>query len=128
MARTTRAEVGAWGEAIAARRLAEKGYLIRDRNWRAGHGELDIVAERAGVLVFVEVRARHGDAFGAPEETITPRKQAKLIETAEAYLAEHGLDGAQWQIDAVVIEFDARNAVTRLDHIECAVERGRPLD
>jgi putative endonuclease len=115
--------VGAWGEAIAARHLEGKGYRIRDRNWRAGRGELDIVAEREGAVVFVEVRARRSDAYGAPEETITPRKQAKLIETAERYLAEHSLEGAQWQIDAVVIEFDARNAVARLDHIECAVER-----
>lgn len=119
---TTRREVGAWGEAIAARHLAGHGYTVRDRNWRFGHGELDIVAERAGVVVFVEVRTRHGDAFGAPEETLTPGKQAKLIETAQAYLDAHDLGDAQWQIDVIAIELDGRNAVTRLDHIEAAVE------
>jgi putative endonuclease len=119
----TRSEIGAWGEAIAARHLSERGYTIRERNWRHGHGELDIVAERGGEIVFVEVRARRNDAFGTPEESLGLRKQAKLIETAQAYLQLHDLDDAQWQIDVIVIEMDRHNAVTRLDHIECAISR-----
>jgi Holliday junction resolvase-like predicted endonuclease len=51
------------------------------------------------------------------------RKQAKLIETAEAYLQAHDLEDAQWQIDVIAIEMDRRNAVTRLNHIECAISR-----
>ena len=117
-----RSEVGAWGEAIAARHLVEHGYTVRDRNWRAGHGELDVVAERASIIVFVEVRTRRSDLFGIPEETLTPRKRAKLIETAQAYLAAHDLDDVQWQIDVIAIDLDARNAVRRLDHYECAIE------
>ncbi len=119
-----RAEVGAWGEAIAARHLAERGYTLRDRNWRAGHGELDIVVERAGVIVFVEVRTRRSDLFGSAEESLTPHKRAKLIETAQRYLDAHNLSEAQWQIDVIAIELDERNAVRRLDHYECAVEGG----
>jgi putative endonuclease len=123
-----RSEIGAWGEAVAARHLAERGYTLRDRNWRHGHGELDIVAERPDCIVFVEVRTRRGDAFGAPEETITPRKQATLIATAQAYLDAHDLDDAQWQIDVIVIDMDARNVVKRLDHIECAISTGSLAD
>lgn len=110
-----------WGEAIAARYLSDHGFTIRARNWRHGHGELDIVAERAGEIVFVEVRARRSDAFGTPEESLGARKQAKLIETAQAYLQAHDLDDAQWQIDVIAIDMDQHNAVTRLDHIECAI-------
>lgn len=117
----TRSEVGAWGEAIAARHLEDKGYAVRDRNWRHGHGELDIVAEHNGEIIFVEVRTRRSDVFGTPEETITPRKRAKLIATAEAYLDAHTLLDAQWQIDVIVIDLGPRNAVKRLDHIECAI-------
>ena|SRR5689334_1531437 len=116
-----RADVGAWGEAIAARYLAEHGFAIRERNWRAGHGELDIVAERAGEIVFVEVRARRSNEYGTPEETLGAHKRAKLIETAQAYLQAHDLDDAQWQIDVIAIDMDQHNAVTRLDHIECAI-------
>ncbi len=117
-----RSEVGAWGEAIAAKRLAEQGYTVLARNWRSGHGELDIVAERAGVILFVEVRTRRSDAFGKPEETLTLRKRAKLIETARAYLDANNLLDAQWQIDVIAIDLDARNNLLRYDHIECAIE------
>jgi putative endonuclease len=116
-----RAEIGAWGEAIAARYLTEHGYTLRERNWRAGHGELDIVAERGAEIVFVEVRTRRSTAFGLPEETLDAHKQAKLIETAMAYLMQHDLMDAQWRIDVIAIEMDQRNAVTRLDHYECAI-------
>jgi putative endonuclease len=119
-----RSEVGAWGEAIAARRLAEQGYTVLARNWRHGHGELDIVAARAGVIVFVEVRTRRSDAYGKPEETLTPRKRAKLIETAQAYLDAHNLPDAPWQIDMIAIDLDGRNAVARYEHYECAIEMG----
>jgi len=119
---TSRTEVGAWGEAIAARYLAERGYTVRDRNWRAGHGELDIVVERAGVIAFIEVRTRRSDLFGCPEESLTLHKRAKLIETAHLYLDAHNLSEAQWQIDVIAIDLDDRNAVRRLEHYECAVE------
>ncbi|BCX02133.1 MAG: UPF0102 protein [Candidatus Roseilinea sp.] len=117
-----RSDVGAWGEAIAANYLEQRGYTVRARNWRSGHGELDIVAERGETIVFVEVRTRRSDTYGRPEETISPRKRAKLIATAQAYLDEHGFHDAQWQIDVIAIELDARNATSQLEHIECAIE------
>ena len=116
-----RADVGAWGEAIAARYLTEHGYTIRARNWRAGHGELDIIAARADELVFVEVRTRRSDAFGVPEESLDPHKQATLIQTAQAYLQSLNQLDAQWSIDVIAIEMDHRGAVTRLDHYEHAI-------
>ena len=118
----TRSEVGAWGEAIAVRHLEAQGYTVLHRNWRYGHGELDIVACKAELVVFAEVRTRTSDAFGTPEETISSRKRAKLIATAQAYLDEHGLNEAQWQIDVIAIVLDAKNAVQRLEQIEAAIE------
>jgi putative endonuclease len=120
---TKRSDTGQWGEAIAAKHLENKGYVVRVRNWRHDHGELDLIVERDGEIVFVEVRARHGDAFGRPEETLTTRKRAKLIATAEAYLAVHDLFDVQWQIDVIAIDLDAHNNVTRLEHYENAIER-----
>lgn len=118
----TRANIGQWGEAIATRHLESQGYTVLHRNWRHGHGELDVVACKAELVVFIEVRTRTSDAFGSPEETLSPRKRAKLIATAQAYLDEHGLGEAQWQIDVIVIELDAKNAVRRLEQIEAAIE------
>ena len=123
-----RKTVGAWGEAVAVKRLELNGFAIRARNWRpravsgTSHGELDIVAERAGVIHFVEVRTRRSQRYGAPGETLGARKRAKLLITAQAYLAEHHLEDCNWCIDAILIEMDQRNQIQHYDHIERAIE------
>ena len=118
----SRSEVGQWGEGLAAKHLTERGYVIRHRNWRHGHGELDIVATLGECIHFVEVRLRRGEQFGKPEETLDARKQAKLIATAQAYLEQHRLLDQPAQIDVIVIELGPRNVVTRLEHLEAAIE------
>ncbi len=117
-----RRETGEWGEALAAKHLAAKGYTLLARNWRHGHGEIDIIARTGDVVVFVEVRTRHGAAFGAPEETLSVRKRAALIATAQAYLDAAGFTEHAWRIDVIAIELDDRNVVKRLAHIEHALE------
>lgn len=117
----TRNEVGQWGEAIAAKYLSEHGYTIRHRNWRYDHGELDIVAELNGCIHFVEVRLRRSDQFGKPDETLSLRKQAKLVATSQAYLEKNELIDIAAQIDVIVIELGPRNTVARLEHLECAI-------
>jgi putative endonuclease len=133
VAGATRSDTGAWGEALAARHLEQKGYAILARNWRpaAGNpelrlkGEIDIVAQHGDALVFVEVRTRHGHARGAPEESITPRKRTLLIDAAQAYLAstldDFARDSCAWRIDVIAVDLDERNAVLRLSHIQHAV-------
>lgn len=118
----TRQTLGKLGEDLAARRLAALGYVIRDRNWRCATGELDLVTERAGTLIFVEVRTRRGDRFGTPEESITPRKRAKLVSAALTYLNEHAETDRAWHIDVVAIEVGPRGEVVRFDIIENAIE------
>jgi putative endonuclease len=122
----SRRETGEWGEALAAKHLIAHGYTVLARNWRHGRGEIDIVARQGDVFVFVEVRTRHGDARGMPEETLTPRKRAVLIATATAYMDIEatviGAAGNEWRIDVIAVELDARNAVRRLTHIEHALE------
>ncbi|MCW1969516.1 MAG: YraN family protein [Anaerolineae bacterium] len=118
----SRSEVGQWGEGIAAKYLIDHGYVIRHRNWRHGHGELDIVAALGERIHFVEVRLRRSEQFGKPEETLDARKQAKLIATAQAYLEQHDLLDQPAQIDVIIIELGPRNAITRLEHLEAAIE------
>ena len=116
----SRKQLGAMGEELAARELARRGYAIRARNWRCAEGELDIVAEQAGELVFVEVRTRRGDTFGTPEESITPAKRAHLVAAAQAFLQEHAPD-CDWRIDFVAVELSARGELLRVDVIENAI-------
>ena len=115
-----RKETGAWGEAIAARHLEAKGYVVLARNWRYDHGELDLIAEHGGVIVFVEVRARHGEAYGAPEETIGPAKRAKLMATVQAWLSVNDRLDSPARLDVIAIDLDPRNEVRRITHYENA--------
>lgn len=83
-----RRALGAAGEAEAAAHLARRGYRIVARNVRAGGVELDLVALRAGVVVFVEVKTRRSRRAGPPEEAVDARKRARLVRGAAAWLAE----------------------------------------
>ena len=121
MTRTSRQVTGRRGEDYAAQQLAARGCTVLARNWRCAEGEIDIVAADGDTLIFVEVRTRHGDRFGTPEESITPRKRAHLIAAAEAYLDEHGAIDRDWRIDLAAIELDARGDIARFELIENAV-------
>ena len=83
----TRRELGQIAEDHAARYLASRGYRIRDRNFRLGSGpEVDIVAERKEVLVFVEVKSRSAVDEFSPRNQVTPWKQRQIIRAASMYL------------------------------------------
>ncbi len=107
------AAVGAYGERVAARHLADSGYELLDANWRCRDGELDLVAREGDCLVVAEVKTRTSSRFGSPIEAITPRKAARLRRLAGAWLAAHpgagtGLRGVR--IDIVGVECPSRGA------------------
>ncbi len=77
---------GRCAEEAAAGALERLGYRVRARNLRFRFGELDLVCEHRGVLVFVEVKARADSDHGHPLEAVTPHKQRQLVRLAEAYL------------------------------------------
>ena len=112
--------LGRHGEELAARHLLARGYEIVDRNWRCQAGELDLVATDGDCLVFVEVRARRGQALGTPEDSVTVAKQARLAALADAYVQDRNWAG-DYRIDVVAIEFDEHGRLLRLDHYENAV-------
>jgi putative endonuclease len=112
--------LGQHGEDLAARHLAAKGLEIVARNWRCETGELDLVAKDGICLAFVEVRTRRGRMLGTPEESITPAKQARLVNLAEAYVQAHDWEG-DYRIDIIAVELDRRGRFLRLDHYENAV-------
>jgi putative endonuclease len=117
-----RHSLGKRGEQYAAQYLTDRGYAIRTRNWRCPVGEIDLVAEKEGKLIFVEVRTRRGDRLGTPEESITPTKRARLIAAAQTYLDEQGQADRDWRIDVVAIEIGSHGEVKRCTLIENAIE------
>lgn len=114
-----RKQTGRQGEEIAAKYLTDKGYKILQRNWYCSTGELDIVAENDDTLIFVEVRTRRGDRFGTAEESITPVKQARLVELAQTYLQEVAPLHQSWRIDVVAVQLGP--GLPQVNHIENAV-------
>ena len=80
---------GQWGEALVAEDLRQKGWTIVATNFRCRMGELDIVVQNGRYLVFVEVKLRKNDRFGAACEAVTPSKQRKLLAAAQYYLMSH---------------------------------------
>lgn len=85
-------ELGKKGEDLAAAHLLSEGYVIRHRNWRCGHKELDIVAEKDGMLVVVEVKTRTDTLYGNPEEAVSTGKIRRIVSSTDAYLRKFAID------------------------------------
>ncbi len=83
--------------------LRDKGYTILGRNIRTPYGEIDLLAQKDGQVVFVEVKTRSNTAFGAPEESITALKREHLIACAEYYLQSMDCPAEGWRIDVIAI-------------------------
>ena len=80
---------GARAEELCAELLRKAGLRVLARNWRCRHGEIDLVAEEGGTLVFAEVRFRRDQRFGGAAESVTSAKQGRLIAAARLYLMRH---------------------------------------
>jgi len=117
----TKRDTGNRGEHLAAEFLRRWGYTILETNFRCPGGEIDIVAKDKDCLVFVEVRSKHGQAFGTPEESITRAKKDKLRLTAFQYLDQHNCLNDSWRIDFVAVEMDGNDNAARIEIFENAV-------
>lgn len=115
-----RRELGNAGEKVAQQFLKKRGYKVIETNYRCRAGELDIVAEKKGYTVFVEVRTRGSQEFGGPEESLTSAKKERLVRLALGYLQEHPGAKPDWRIDVVAIDMD-KGKTTRIELIENAV-------
>jgi putative endonuclease len=80
-------EAGARAEELVAELFRRAGLRILARNWRCRHGEIDLIAQEGGTLVFAEVRYRRSASFGGAAESITEAKRSRLVAAASLYLA-----------------------------------------
>jgi len=110
-------KTGRLGEDIAKEYLEDKGYKIIDQNYKTKYAEIDIIAERKNVLIFVEVRTKTGEQFGTPEDTLTKAKLAKIKRNAIAYSSAKRWEGP-CRIDAVCVVLNPDKTVLRLSHYE----------
>ena len=94
----TSGEKGRFGEKEACRYLAANGYEILARNYRSRYGEIDLIAQHNGTVVFVEVKLRRDRAFADAAQAVGPSKQEKLRKTALLWLSEHGEQPARFDV------------------------------
>ena len=114
--RMNKREKGQAGEVRAAVCLEEKGYRILERNYRCGHGEVDLIASKDGWIVFVEVKYRKTDSMGLPQEAVNRRKQQRISRAALFYLTEHSLAENRIRFDVIAILGE------KITHLEDAFE------
>jgi putative endonuclease len=95
--------LGGRGETVAWNFLKERGYVILEKNYKCKLGEIDVIAKRRGRLAFVEIKTRTTPQFGAPQEAVDLKKQAKILKVAEWYLKEKKIQNAPVAFDVVAI-------------------------
>ena len=102
-------KLGARGEDAAVAFLRGKGVTIRARNYRVKEGEIDIVGEYGGVILFVEVKTRSGKAYGRAGAAVDYRKQRKIIAAAERYLQRENLPNCPCRFDVLEVYSDGES-------------------
>lgn len=113
--------LGDRGEIIAADYLSEKGYEILEKKARAPFGEIDLIAKKEGVLVFVEVKTRASARRGLPQEAVDERKQKQMTRLAEWFLQKNSLHKSKTRFDVVAILYNGETA-PQIQHFQNAFE------
>ena len=111
-----RQKIGRFGEMLACEYLVRKSYKIIDKNYRTRGGEIDIIAEKDALIIFVEVKTRTGGSFGLPEEAIDQRKQIKICQTIECYLEANKRFNQEFRIDSIAILIDVPAKKAKIRH------------
>jgi putative endonuclease len=99
-----RQRLGQRGETLACEELEGLGYTIVDRRFRTRFGEIDVIADDHGTLVFVEVKTKTDSTFSDPVESVTKDKQRRLVSMAEQYVAYQQNDQMPCRFDVVTVD------------------------
>lgn len=113
--------LGEEAEGLAEAFLCRQGYTVLERNYRAPCGEIDLIVHNGSQLVFVEVKARRGKRLGLPQEAVTPRKQWRIVRTAQWYLQNRGWAQGEIRFDVIGIHFFG-NLPPKIEHIVSAFD------
>src|SRR5688500_1592473 len=117
-----RQRLGLDGELIAREALEKLGYAITTTRYKNRFGEIDIVADDDGTVVFVEVKTKTDCSFSDPVESVTKQKQRRLVSMAEQYVACHRIDHMPCRFDVVTV--DASITPCKVTHYKDAFRPG----
>jgi putative endonuclease len=113
--------LGRWGESLAAKYFEEHGYHILGKNIRTPYGEIDIIVEKDGVIVFVEVKTRSSTGYGMPEEAITRTKREHILAAIAFYWQQAEKPETDWRVDVVAVLRKPNGEEVEVVHFENAV-------
>lgn len=118
MAVTKLTEFGFLAESYAAQYLKAKGYEVVGHNYRKPWGEIDVIAQKQGIVIFVEVKANKKDIPGfEPELRVNDSKKHRMARIAQTYLADYHYSSNQaWQLDVLAVTFDRQRRVAKIRH------------
>jgi putative endonuclease len=88
-------------ENLAAEFYEQKGFRVLERNWRAGHKEIDLIVRKDNQVVFVEVKASFSEEYGHPAAWVDERKVRNLTEAARAYIQKAEITGCDLRFDVI---------------------------
>ena len=113
-------EFGSFAEGLAEKFLKDREYKILGRNYRKPWGEVDIIAEKEGIVIFVEVKASDSPAPKGfePEKRVNDDKIKRIKRAAQTYIQQNNLDNRSWQIDLIAIEFDKDRGAAKITHFK----------
>jgi putative endonuclease len=129
---TEKQKVGQLGEDIATKYLESKGFRIIERNYLRKYGEIDIVAQKGGIVHFVEVKSVSCESFVGfaeniatktsqyrPEDNLHPKKLKRLANVIQAYLfAKYQKGEPEWVFDAIIVRLDMKLRNARVSFLE----------
>jgi putative endonuclease len=124
--RTVKRKIGDVGEEVVCNYLKKRGYKVLERNYLKPWGEIDIVAKKAKLLSFIEVKSVTREASSGvsresirPEENMHPAKLKRLHRAIQTYLLDHNVpDNQSWQIDLACVYLDFTTRKAKVDLYE----------
>lgn len=97
-------QIGAEGETAACKYLVKAGYRIIERNHRDSAGEIDVIAKKDDVIVFVEVKTRNGSGYGYAAECVGAVQRRRYVASAKKYLAAHNMCSKDARFDVIEVQ------------------------
>lgn len=116
-----RNKTGVWGEIFAARYLRDNGYCILSSNYICRFGEIDIIAEKNGVICFVEVKTRNKNTSVRPMEAVDEGKQKRLEMAAKSFLSATKIN-SHTAFDVCEVYVDDNDKLCSINYIKNAFE------
>ena len=112
--------LGGWGEKRSRRFLKRKGFRMLARNFNCRAGEIDLVmVDKAGEIIFVEVKTRADEEFEAVESAITKAKQMRIMRAARYFISTHNIRDRGFRFDVVAVVLGQKGPV-EIRHYENA--------